>query len=89
MVVVRPAATGASGGVGESWYAQVHRGVAAGGDLVHLGEFVAGAGEAHFQALDRAEPTVRFGFGDAVQRIVADLGEAAAFVGVGSQQRAA
>ncbi len=36
-----------------------------------------------------AEPSVGFGFGDAVQEVVADQGEAVAFGGVGSQQRAA
>jgi hypothetical protein len=35
---------------------QVDGGAALGGDLVHLGELAAGAGEADFQALGFAEP---------------------------------
>jgi len=46
----------AAGGVGEVWHAQVDGGAAPGGDLVHLGELAAGAGEADFQALGFAEP---------------------------------
>ena len=64
----------------------MYGGAAAGGDLVHLGEFAAGAGEADFQALGFAEPTVGFGFGDAGQEVVVDLGEAVALGGIGSQQ---
>ena len=59
------------------------------GHLVHLGELVAGAGQADFQALGFAEPTVGFGFCDAGLEVVVDLGEAATLVGVGSQQGAA
>ena len=79
---------GATGGFGEGGDAQVDRGVAAGGDLVHLGEFVAGTGEADLQALGLAEPPVRFGLGDAVQQVVADLGETAALGWIGPEQRA-
>jgi len=46
-----------------------------GGDLVHLGEFRAGAGETDLQAFGFAEPAVRFGFGDAGEQVVADLDE--------------
>lgn len=35
-----------------------------GGDLVHLGEFGAGAGEADFESFGFAEPAVELGFGD-------------------------
>jgi len=42
-------------------------GLAAGADLVHLGELGAGAGEADFES---------FGFGDAVDEVVADLDQA-------------
>jgi hypothetical protein len=76
---------GAAGGLGETGYAQVHGRVAAGGDLVHLGKLVAGAGQADFQAFGFAEPTVGLGFGDAGLEVVEDLGEAATLVGVGSQ----
>ena len=79
---------GAAGGVGEGGDAEIDGGRAAGGDLVHLGEFVAGAGEADLQSLGLAEPPVCFGFGDAVQEVVADLGEPVTFGGVGPQQRA-
>src|SRR5664279_1094822 len=77
-------ATGAAGSLGETGYPQVHCGAAAGGDLVHLGQLVAGAGEADLQALGFAEPTVGFGFGDAGQEVVANLGEAVALGGIGS-----
>lgn len=43
LAVVRPAAAGAYGGVGESWYAQAHCGVAASGDLVPPTDRVASA----------------------------------------------
>jgi hypothetical protein len=36
----------AASGVGEAWHAQADGGAAAGGDLVHLGELVLGAGAA-------------------------------------------
>jgi len=55
-------------------------------NLVHLGEFVLGSGEADFEAFGLAEPAVGFGFGDAVQEVVADLGQPAAFGGVGPEQ---
>ena len=58
-------ADGAAGHCGETGYAEVHGGVAADGDLVHLGEFAARAGQADFQAFGFAEPTVGLGFGDA------------------------
>jgi hypothetical protein len=79
---------GASGGFGEGGDAQVDRRVAPGGDLTHLSEFVLGPGEADFQAFGLAEPAVGFGLGDAVQQIVADLGQPAAFGRVGPEQRA-
>jgi hypothetical protein len=82
-------AAGTAGDLGETGYAEVHGGVAADGDLVHLGEFAAGSGQADLQAFGFAEPTVGFGFGDAGLEVVEDLGEAATLVGVGSQQGAA
>ena len=68
---------------------EVDGGTAAGGDLVHLGELVPGAGEADFQALSFAEPPGFLGFGDAVGEVAADLGQAGTLAGVGAQQRAA
>ena len=51
-----------------------HGGAAAGGDLVHLGEFVAGGGEADLQPLGFAGPVFVLGFADAGDQVVADLG---------------
>ena len=82
------AVCGPAGSFGEGGYAEVDGRMSARCDLVHLGEFVAGAGEADFQALGLAEPPVGFGLVDAVQQVVADLGQAAALGGVGAQQRA-
>jgi hypothetical protein len=59
--------------------------VAAGGDLVHLGELRAGAGEADLQALGFAEPALGFGFGDSGDEVVADLFEAGPGGRVGAQ----
>ena len=42
---------------------------AAGGDLVHLGEFVAGGGEADLESFGFAGPAFAFGFGDAGGRL--------------------
>ena len=86
MISSRTGAAVATGGVGEGGDAKIDSGRAAGGDLVHLSEFVVGAGEADFQSFGLAEPAVRFGFGDAVQEVVADLGQAAAFGGVRPEQ---
>jgi hypothetical protein len=46
------------------------------GAAVDLGELVFGTGEADFEALDFAEPAFVFGFGDAGEEVVADLGDA-------------
>ena len=48
----------AAGGFGEGGDAQVDCAVTAVGDLIHLGEFVAGSGEADFQALGFEEPGI-------------------------------
>jgi hypothetical protein len=77
---------GASGGVGEGRDAELDGVVATGGDLVHLGEFGAGAGEADFQSFSFSKPTVVLGFGDAGDEVVADLFEAGPGGGVGTQQ---
>ncbi len=60
-----------------------HGGAAAGGDLVHLGEFVAGGGEADLQALGVAGPAFALGFADAGDQVAADLGQPWPLGGVG------
>ena len=63
-------------------------GVAAGAP-VDLGEFVFGAGEADFEAFGFAGPAFAFGFGDAGEEVVADLGDAGPLGGVWPVQGAA
>ena len=46
------------------------------GAPVDLGEFVAGAGQADFEAFGFAVPAFAFGFGDAGDQVVVDLGDA-------------
>jgi hypothetical protein len=46
------------------------------GVAVDLGELVFGAGEADFESFGFAEPAFAFGFGDAGDEVVADLGDA-------------
>jgi hypothetical protein len=62
---------------------------AAGGDLIHLGELVAGGGEADPQARGFAGPAFALGFADAGGQVVADLRQPWPLRGVGPQQRAA
>jgi hypothetical protein len=64
-------------------------GAAAGGDLVHLAEFLPGGGEADLQALGFAGPAFVLGFADAGDQVVADLGQPRPLGRVGPQQRAA
>ena len=71
-------------------HSEVDRGGAvAGGDLVHLGEFVVGGGEADLQALGFAGPAFALGLAGAGDQVVADLGQPWPLGGVGPQQRAA
>ena len=86
LIILRIGVAGAAGGVGEGGDAKTDSVRAAGCDLFHLSEFVAGAGEADFEAFGLAEPPVGFGFGDPVQEVVADLGQPAAFGRVGPEQ---
>jgi hypothetical protein len=58
---------------------------AAGGDLFHLGELGAGAGEADLESFGLTEPAVLFCFGDPRGQVVADLGQAGSLAGVGAQ----
>ena len=81
-VLVRPAASVKVGM--PSWTV-----CAAGGDLVHLGELGAGAGEADFESFGFPEPAVGFGLGDAGDEVVADLDQTWPGGGVGAQERAA
>ena len=83
------AGAGAAGGVGEGGDAEMDGLAAAGGDLLHLGELGAGAGEADFQSFGLSEPAVGLGFGDPGGEVVADLDEAGAGGWVGAQERAA
>lgn len=57
--------------------------------MVELGEFVLGGGEADFKSFDLTEPALLFSFGDADEKVVADLADAVALGGVDAQQRAA
>src|SRR6266480_2220468 len=59
------------------------------GAAVDLGELVFGAGEADFEAFGFAGPAFAFGFGDAGEEVVADLGDARALGGVWPVQGAA
>jgi hypothetical protein len=68
-----PSRAGAAGGVREAGDAELNGLGAAGGDLVHLSEFGAGAGEVDFQPFGLAEPAMGFGFGDAGDEVVTDL----------------
>jgi hypothetical protein len=61
---------------------------AACGGQVGLGELASGGGEADLESFGFAGPAFAFGFGDAVQEVVADLLEAVALGGVDSQERA-
>ena len=65
MVLAGRGCAGAAGSVGEAGDAELNGLVAAGGDLVHLVEFGAGAGEADFQSFGFTEPAVGLGLGDA------------------------
>ena len=51
-----------------------HGGAPAGGDLVHLGEFLFGGGEADLQAFGFAGPAFAVGFAGAGDQVVADFG---------------
>jgi hypothetical protein len=80
---------GAAGGVGEGGDAELDGLAAASDDLVHLGEFGAGAGEADLQSFGLSEPAAGLGFGDAGDEVVADLDQAMPGSWVWPQERAA
>src|SRR2546430_15017547 len=77
---------GAACDVGEGGHAELGAAVAAGGDLVHLGKLVPGAGQADFQSFGFAEPAGRFGLSDTGGQVAADLSEAGALGGGRGQQ---
>jgi hypothetical protein len=62
-----------------------HGAAAVGGDLVHLGEFLVGGGEADLQALGFAGPAFALGFADAGDQVVADFGQPRPLGGVEAQ----
>jgi hypothetical protein len=70
--------------LGESGQAQVHGGVAAGGQRVQLGEFGCGRGEADLESFDFAEPSLFAGFGHAGLQVIADAGQPGTLGGVGA-----
>ncbi len=74
---------GASGGVGEVGDAELDGLGAAGADLVHLGEFGVGAGEADFEAFGFTEPVLGLGLSDAGDEVVPDLDETVRAAGSG------
>ncbi|UQA90670.1 helix-turn-helix domain-containing protein [Streptomyces halobius] len=75
---------GPAGDIAEGGYAEVDGGGPA-SPLVELGEFLHGAGEADLEPFDFAEPLLSFGFGDAVEQVVADLSDAVTLVRIGPQ----
>jgi len=73
---VYPAKSQLTGHAQSSGAVQADDGVAAaGGDLVHLGEFAVGGGEADLKALGFAGLAFALGFADADDQVVADLGQ--------------
>ncbi|MFI2207905.1 hypothetical protein ACH47Z_46250 [Streptomyces sp. NPDC020192] len=78
-----------SADVAEGRDAEVHGGVAAGLFGIQLGELVLGSCKADFKSFQLAKPALAFGLDDAGEEVVADLDQAAALVGLGTQYRAA
>ena len=66
----------------------MHDGVRVQRAATHLFEFVFGAGEADFEAVDLAGPATVVGFGDSGEQVGVDLGEPWQLGGIGAQQRA-
>ena len=69
--------------VGEGGHAELGAGAAAGGDLVHLGELVPGAGQADFQPFGFTQPVLLLGLGDAGRQADADFVHPWTLAGVG------
>lgn len=57
--------------------------------VVDLGEFLLGSGEADLESFDFTEPALAVGFGDAGQQVVTDLEQAGALGRVRTEQGAA
>ena len=73
-----------SAGVQDSGSDSGHADVDGGGWVgapVDLGEFVAGAGQADLESFGFAVPAFAFGFGDAGDQVVVDLGDAGPKIG--------
>ncbi len=68
------------GGAGEGRHADIDW-CGERGAPVELGEVVVGSGEADLESFDFAGPAFAFGFGDAGDEVVADLGDAVALAG--------
>ena len=66
---------GSGGDALEAGHAPVDGGAAA-GELVELGEFLIGSGEADLESLGFAEPALAPGLVDAGEQVAADLGDA-------------
>lgn len=71
------------------WSAYRGRCVAAVGDLVELGEFVPGSGEADLRSFYFAEPALASGFLDPGDQVVGDFEEAGTLGGVRAKEWAA
>ena len=78
---------GAAGDVGEAGHAEVDRG-ATGREVVELGEFVRGGGEADLEAVGFADPALPLGFVDAGDQVVADAHQSGPLGRVNAEQRA-
>ncbi len=57
-----------------------------GGARFKLGDFLGGGGQADLESFGFTEPSLLFGFLDALAEVVADLQEPWALFGVGSQE---
>ncbi|MFJ9026644.1 hypothetical protein ACIRPU_42925 [Streptomyces sp. NPDC102259] len=56
---------------------------------IQLSELVLGSGKTDLEPFQLAQPALAFGLDDAGQEVVADLDQAAALVGLGTEHRAA
>ncbi|MFE7931870.1 hypothetical protein ACFU6S_24750 [Streptomyces sp. NPDC057456] len=54
---------------------------------IQLGELVLGSGKADLEPFQLAQPALAFGLDDAGQEVVADLDQAAALVGLGTEHQ--
>ncbi|MFD7019126.1 hypothetical protein [Streptomyces sp. NPDC059928] len=75
--------------VGEGRHAEVDGGGAVGDEVVELGEFGVGRGEADLEPFGLAGPALSLGLGDPVDAVVADVHQAGPLGRGGPQERAA